>query len=448
MNLTQDMTKGNPLRIIIKFGIPLLIGNMLQQVYNMVDSIIVGKGISVDALAAVGSTGSINFLVLGFVIGLTQGVTILVAQYFGAKDITRLRKSITMSAYLTISLGVLVTIFSCIFAKDLLVFMNTPNNILDNATKYIRIIFVGTLITFAFNFFSGILRAVGDSKSPLIAMIISFFVNVVLDVLFVISFDMGVAGAAYATVIAQVVSAGYCYYRVSNIEELKIKREDWKYDHSLFKKTFKLSLPVALMNAVTAVGVMVLQYFVNGYGSLYVAGYTAGSKIVILLEQISNTFGFAIATFVGQNLGANKIKRIKEGVNKTAVFIIVINIIVAILMFIFGKSILSLMIDKEEIEVIKVAYNYLVITSLFLWTLGLLFVYRCSLQSMGDTLIPMISGIIEFFARIIAIIVLPSIFGFNGVAFSEAAAWVGATILLAGACYYRIHKYQNTIEQV
>lgn len=430
-----DMTHGSHGKMIFLFGLPLLFGNILQQLYNFVDTIVVGRGISLEALAAVGSTGCINFLVLGFIIGLAQGVSILCAQYFGAGEYERVRKSITMSFILCFVVGLLITAISFLSTRWILELLNTPANIIDDATAYIRLIFLASLIPTFYNFYSGILRAVGDSKNPLIAMIIAFIVNTVLDILFVIPLHMGVAGAAYATIIAQAVSMIYCWICTKRISFLKLTKEDWKMDWSLFWKSFSLSMPVALMNSVTACGVMIMQNAINSFGSDYVAGYSTGSKIIILLEQISSTFGFAAGSFVGQNLGAGKVERIKKGVFEINWIVIALNAVSFALMVVFGKSLIRLLIGDESTFVIDIASHCVVFLSSCLIFLGILWIYRCSLQSMGDTLWPMVSGFIEFFARLIAIWLLPSRIGFDGVLMAEILAWI-----CAGAMLYTVYR--------
>lgn len=442
-NITKNMTVGSPAKLILAFAMPLLVGNIFQQLYNMVDTIIVGRYIGVNALAAVGSTGSINFLVLGFVMGLAQGLSILVAQYYGAEDYVNIRKSITMSAYLYFIVGIIVTIISVIFSKQLLLILNTPDNIITEADAYIKIIFAGILVTILFNFFSGILRALGDGKTPLYALFISSAVNIVLDIFFIVILKSGVAGAAYATVIAQFVSSVFCFYKIHKIEIIRIHKSDWKFDFHMFAYSFKLGMPVAFMNSVTAVGVMVIQFVINGYGALYVAAYSAGSKIIIILEQISVTFGSAIATYAGQNLGAGKLKRIKEGVTKINIILLFINIACGVLVIVFGKNILSLFVSASEAEVINIGYEVIVVTNMFLWILGVLWIYRSTLQAIGDTFIPMLSGILEFASRIFFAMLLPGFIGFRGVLFSEVSAWFTASVMLVIAYYYRINKLKN-----
>lgn len=439
--MTKDMTSGNPTKLILGFAVPLLLGNIFQQLYNMVDSIIVGRGIGVDALAAVGATGSINFLVLGFVIGLTTGFSILISQYYGAGDMDEMKRSVTMSVYLSIGATILITAVSVLGARPLLEIMNTPADILEDALAYIIIIFWGIGSTITFNLFSAMLRALGDSRTPLYAMIVSSLVNIGLDIYFVMNLQMGVAGAAYATVIAQILSCLFCFFRILGIKDLHLKKQHWTFHPELLYRLFKLGVPVAFMNSVTAIGVMVLQFVVNGYGSIYVAAYSSANKIMNLVEQPGVTFGLAMATFAGQNLGAKQYERIKLGLNKTIRISTTVNIILAVIMLVFGKQILALMVSGNEVEVIDIAYQYIVICVLALWVLGLLFIYRSSLQGMGDTVIPMISGAVEFITRIIIAVTLPGIIAFHSIGAAEISAWITATLLLMATFYKRINYY-------
>ena len=443
MAKTQDMTTGNPSRLIIGFGLPLLAGNLLQQLYNMVDTIVVGRGVGVNALAAVGATGSINFLVLGFIMGMAQGVSILVSQFFGAGDRCMLRKSITMNIYISIAVCGIMTLLSLFFTRNILILMKTPSDILEDAVSYIQIIFLFMSISYAYNFLSGILRAVGDSKNPVIAMVLACVINIVLDVWFVMGLHMGVSGAAYATIIAQAFSALYCLFSCSRIPEFSLRKEDWKMDTELLKRSFFLSFPVAIMNSITAVGVMVLQTGVNHFGTDYIAGYSAGSKIMVILETVGSTFGFACSTFVGQNLGAGHPDRILKGVNEIALVMTVFHIILGIIMYFSTRWILGMMIGREETTVIEYGFQYMRILYVFLWVLSILWVYRCSLQAMGDTFLPMISGVVEFFSRIIFTMTLPGMIGFDGISFSEISAWCGACCVLIPAFYWRIHKLRK-----
>ncbi|SFU81786.1 putative efflux protein, MATE family [Clostridium sp. DSM 8431] len=439
----QNMTRGNPVKLIINFTLPLLAGNIFQQLYNVVDAVIVGRGVGVDALAAVGATGSLNFLIFGFVLGLTQGLSILVSQYYGGMEYNKVCKAITMSAYLYILIGIIISLASVIYSRVLLEILNTPGSIITDADNYMKIIFGGMIITIFFNTLSGILRALGDGKTPFYSLIIASIINIILDLGFILILDMGVKGAALATVIAQFISSIFCLYKVSKIKIIKIQKKHWRFNEELFVQSFKLGIPVALMNSVTAVGVMILQVVVNGFGEIYVAAYSTASRIIGILEQIGSTAGLAISTYTGQNLGAGKIDRIKEGVKKSNVILVIANFILTVIIFVFGKEILAVFVSSAEVEVINIGYKYEVVTAAGLWVLGLLFIYRSSLQAMGDTFIPMLSGIAELLARIGTVFILVSSLDFIAIPIAEVSAWIVAAGMLAATYYYRVFKLEK-----
>ncbi|OLU36763.1 MATE family efflux transporter [Ileibacterium valens] len=438
-NQVKNMTSGKPLKLIVGFSIPLLFGNILQQMYNFVDTLVVGRGVSMDALAAVGLTGSLNFLVLGFIIGMAQGVSIQCSQFFGSQDFDKLRKAITMSFILNFSVGIILTFLSMSSARMMLAWMNTPETLIADAWAYIEVIFGGILISLSYNFLSGILRALGNSRDPLIAMIIAFFINTILDVVFVMVFDWGVLGAAAATLSAQFFSAIYCFSRVRKIEFLRLNKQDWKWDGELFKQSFLLSLPVALMNSITAVGVIFMQTAINGFGSVYIAAYSVASKILIIFEQVDVSFGAGAGTFAGQNLGAMKIERIRVGVRQINFCLILINLSIYASMLLFGAPLIELMVGNQP-EVIDAAKICIQFLCLFLPFLGILWIYRTSLQSMSDTFWPMLSGILEFAARSIALLILPGWIGFYGVLSAEVSAWILAALMLVVVYKIRIKK--------
>jgi putative MATE family efflux protein len=323
--------------------------------------------------------------------------------------------------------------------------LNTPSNIIKDANCYISIIYAGIIATIFYNLLATILRSLGDSKTPLYVLIISSIVNVVLDIVLVVFIPLGVAGAAIATVISQIVSCILCFEVVRKHEHLQFTREDWAFDTNICKKLILLGIPAALQNSVTAVGGMILQAIVNGYGSVYVAGNTAAMKIMSLAEQPGVTFGYALSTFVGQNLGANRLDRIRLGVRKCIKISTIVNIFISLGLFFFNRQIVSLFIDAKEVEVLDISGLFLVVMSLFIWNLGLLFIYRSSLQGMGNTMIPMISGVLELVIRLGVAISLPLILGFLGICIAEVSAWVGAEILLMIAYYRMIHRLENKL---
>lgn len=436
------MTEGKPLQLIVSFFIPLLLGNVFQQLYNIVDTIVVGKGINDQALAAVGSTGSIHFFIFGFVIGLTNGISILMAQAFGAKEYDRLCRVITMSVVLCFTVAIIMTVISFFGARWFLIRLKTPPEILDNALIYIRIIFIGIIVTVANNMCVSLLRALGDSRTPLIAIAGASLLNLVLDLILIMGFKTGVEGAAYATVFAQFCSVLFCISRLRKIDVLRFKKDHWILDYSLIGKLFKMGIPVAIMNSITAVGGMVLQYFVNILGASYTAAYSACMKLLVFFEQPGMNMGFTISTFAGQNLGAKKVERIGIGLRKCLMISTGINIVLGAFLILIPEKLASIMLSDPEI--IAHSKEFLPIGGMCLWILGFLFIFRSASQGMGHTIIPMLSGILEFALRISVVLIVRKSLGFSGIAISEVSAWTGAAIMLIIYYFYVIsfHKKQ------
>lgn len=446
--MVKDMTVGNPTKLIFSFAMPMLIGNIFQQFYSMADAVIVGRFVGVPALAAIGATGAMNFLVLGFVMGLTTGFSIIVAQFFGCNDEDKLRKSVAMSVYLSIIGTILITILSLVLSKPLLIFMNTPADILEDANKYISIVFAGIIVTIFYNLLSSILRALGDSKTPLYFLIVSSIINIILDLIFVINFSMGVAGAAYATVISQAVSCILCLIYISKKHPiLKLKKNDWHIDYRIINKLLKLGIPTALQTSVTAIGVMVIQSTINNFGSTIVAAYTAAAKVEQLATQPGLTFGLAMATYTGQNLGAGNIERIGIGLKKCIKLSMGFCIIGTILVILFGANLTQLFVSGEQYEVIAASKQYLNIVSVFFFVLGLLFIYRNALQGLGNAFVPLLSGALELLMRVGVALTLSNYIGYTGICLASPIAWIAATILLMVA-YYRTIKNLKYIKAV
>ena len=442
----QDMTSGSPGRLIILFAIPLMLGNICQQLYTMVDTMIVGQVAGVEALAALGAVDFLMWVVTGISTGLTQGFSIQLSQYYGAKDFENLRKSLAHSYRLTAFIAVGVFILSQSFASLVLTGLHTPSNIIGMSLLYLRIIFCGIPATAAYNMFGSALRAMGNSKTPLTAMIIASVLNVSLDILFVAGFGWGVAGAAIATVIAQSFSAVYCFLILRRIDIVHLTRADFMPASGMNARLMKLGIPVVFQNIIIGVGGLVVQYVINGYGFLFVAGFTATNKLYGLLEMAAISYGYAIVTYVGQNLGAGKIDRIRKGVRSSMLLSLLTSLIISAAMFLFGKNILSLFISGEPQQtqqVLAIAFKYLSIMAAMLWVLYFLYVYRSALQGLGDTLMPMVSGMAEFVMRISAALILPHFIGQDGIFFAEIAAWSGATVILCISYYVRMHKYHK-----
>ena len=440
------MTTGNPVKLILFFSIPLLIGNVFQQFYSMVDTIIVGRYVGVQALAAVGVTGSLSFLILGFTFGLTGGFSVIIAQRFGANDEDGLRKSVATSTILSIISTIIITLASMLSGKPVLSLMNTPDDIINDATIYIIIIYAGTCATVFYNMIAGILRSLGDSKTPLYFLILSSILNIILDLFFILNFNMGVRGAAYATVIAQGISGILCLiYALKKYPILRLKKEDWIWDKNFALKHLNVGIPMALQFSITATGVMVLQTALNAFGSTVIAAYTAASKVEQIVTQPGISFGTTMATYCGQNLGAGKYDRIKEGVKKGSIITIMVSIIAAVVLFVFGKSLSTLFISSDQIEALNYSKQYLNTVAIFLPILGMLFIYRNSLQGIGDAFIPMMAGVAELVARVIVAFTFPAFIGYIGICLASPFAWIGATIPMA--IKYRILIKRMLIEK-
>ena len=440
---TKDMTRGNPRQMIISFAIPLMLGNVFQQMYTVMDSVIVGRGIGVEALAALGTSDWLSFTAIGGITGIAQGFSVLIAQRFGAKDEKGMKKTVAMSVWTGAGVTLLFMALFLGNLKTLLNFLRVPENIWQSAYNYLFILLVGLVATALYNISSGILRAMGDSKTPLKAMVTAAVTNIVLDLIFVMVFHWGVEGAGIATVLAQFCSGGICCIQLKKYGVWKMSKEDWKYDFCVVKKLLGLGLPVAFQNIIIGFGGIAIQYVINGFGFLYVAGFTATNKLYGLFELAAVSLGYATSSFVGQNLGAGEYQRIKDGVKISAQLSVVIALAVGAVLLIFGHEILGIFIsptEKQAEEVLKIAYNYLAVMGATLIILYLLHIYRSALQGMGDTVIPMFSGIAEMIMRISIAFFLPFVMGKEGIYFAETGAWLGAMILLIVAYQKKIKK--------
>lgn len=446
--MTKDMTVGSPIKLILMFSLPLLIGNVFQQFYNMVDAIIVGQALGVDALAAVGATGSINFLVLGFVMGITSGFSVLVAQSFGAQDNARLRQTVAMSITLSIFVTVITTIVSVIGARPMLRLMKTPDNILDDAVKYIAVIYWGIVATMAYNMAAGILRALGDSKTPLYFLIVSSILNVILDIVFIVGFKSGVVGAAYATVIAQGVSAILCIiYIIKKFPILHLHREDWAFSFPLARRLFSIGLPMALQFSITAIGVMVLQSAINGFGSTVVGAYTAASKVEQLATQPMQTLGTTMATYCGQNMGAGRYDRIKAGMRSASIIAIATTLFAILVVVLGGNTIVKWFVSNPTQDVMHWAETYLRIIAIFFIFLSFLFLYRNALQGIGLSFIPLMAGVGEFVTRIVVALFLAQN-NYIMICLASPLAWIAAYVLLAVKYYFYNKELKIKIENM
>ena len=440
--MRKDMMIGNPMKIILLFSIPVLLGNLFQQFYNMVDTMIVGQYLGEDALAAVGSTGCIMFLVLGFANGIAQGFGVMVSHAFGAKDFKRLQHYVALSLMLTAIVSAVLSVITVIGSRQLLLWLNTPENIVGLADSYIRVIFGGILCTMAYNVASGILRGIGDSKTPLYFLIFSSALNIVLDIFLIVVVKMGTAGAAYATVISQGVAAVLCFivmFRKHDI--LRTSREDYYWDNQGILRMLSIGIPMALNYSITAIGTMILQSAVNVFGSSTVAAFTAASKVSSIATQTFPTLGIAMATYCGQNLGAGKYKRIYQGMRQAFYLCFVAAAIAALICCCAGPFILKWFISNPSTETMSAAMQYLYAISGFMIPLGWIFIYRNGLQGLDHGFIPMLSGVVELVSRFAVIAVAAKPCGYLGVCFADPAAWLVTGIMLLIA--YLVWKRQT-----
>lgn len=445
MSRTSDMTEGKVSKLILTFFFPMLVTNMLQQVYSIADTAIVGKGLGDDALAAVGNMSSLTFLIIGFSLGLSNGFSVLIAQNFGAKDYAKMRRTTAASIKLAAVITVILTAVSVLFLKSVLKLLRTDSIIMKDSLIYGYIIFGGLAAAIAYNMCSGILRALGDSRTPLTAIIISTVINIFLDAFFIFVLKTGVEGAAAATVLAQIISAAVCFSKLRRLDILRLSREDFSADVRLSADLLKNGIPMALMNSITAVGCMVIQYFVNGLGVAYTSAYSACSRFINMFMQPACTAGFTMSSFTSQNYGAQKYGRIKEALRVCLTISFISYMIFGSVMVFFPRQISALMLNGSE--QIGLAARYLPISGVMLIFVDFLFVFRSGVQGMSYPLIPMCSGILEMALRIGVIIIFVPKIGFTATAWAEAAAWFGA-VLLNGVAFAVILRNKIGSEKV
>ncbi len=439
----KNMTTGKPGKLILAFSLSLVAGNVFQQLYTVVDTMVVGKYLGVSALAALGASDWLNWLMLGVIQGLTQGFGIRMAQEFGAGRMEELKKSVGSAAVLSMLSAVVLVAAGQLFARPVLTLLQTPQEIIGYSLLYLRIMFAGVPIVMLYNLLACILRSMGDSRTPLNAMIVASVINIVLDYLFVLGFEWGIAGAAAATLIAQAVSGVFCFYHIKKIAFLKLSRTDFHLQRELCAKLFMLGLPMAFQNGIIAIGGMIVQFVVNRYGVIFIAGFTATNKLYGLLEIAGTSYGYAMVTYVGQNLGAGRYDRIKSGMRAAMGIAMATSAFIAVCMLVFGKYLLGLFISgtPEVVEqTMRIAYFYLAVMSVCLPVLYVLHVTRSALQGMGNTILPMMSGVAEFVMRTLSVIFLPMLLGEAGIFFAEIAAWLGADVVLVISYFTQMKK--------
>lgn len=448
MSRTKDMTVGNPTKLILTFALPLILTNIGQQLYMIVDASIVGRGIGVKALAAVGATDWTYWVILWTITTMTQGFATFVSRYFGEKDYRKMNQSIANSIYLSAAVAAVLTVLGLVLTRPVLTLLKTPGDILDDSAVYLSTMIAGSLAVAGYNITAAILRALGDGKSPMIAMVIAALLNIGLDLLTVFVFHWGVFGAALASVTAQLIAFFYCLHRILKTEFIKLDKEALRPNLPMLKELLGFGLPLALQYMVINFSGMVLQSTINLQGSIFVAGYTANNKVYGLLECSAISLGFSATTFFSQNFGAKEKQRIHKGMQATIGIGIGMALIIGALMAVFGQPILRLFIDQAEMgsgEALQIAYRYLVTMCSSLIILYLIYAYRSALQSMGSSLPSMISGFTECGARILVAKGLFAWLGQECLYFTEPIAWLGSLLWIMGSYYVLKSRFMRDL---
>ena len=449
--MQKNMTSGSPLSLMVGFVIPIFVGNLFQQLYLMSDTLIVSRLLGVEALAAVGSVSPFSYMVVGFAQGLTMGFTAILSQRFGAGDNEGMRKVYAMSTLLSVLISFLLSIVFTFLSRPMLKLVNTPDNILDMAVEYISIIYIFLIFQVLYNLYAGVLRSLGDSKSPLIFMIISAITNIILDIIAIAVFHMGVGGAALATVFSQGLSALLSFiYIKKKFTILTPSKEEKKYDRSLSKVLLKVGLPGAFQYSITAISCILVQASLNNFGSDSVAAYSVANKIENMVTQFYPALGIGISTFAGQNLGAGKLKRVRKGFRVSVYLNIAYSIFALIICQSFASPMSKLFIDSNTSSPVVIEESILYVTtmSLFFIPLGFIFIFRTGCQGLGSGKIPMISAIIELVARTCTAFSLPYFFGFLGICYSNAVSWISAGFILPIVYLAFMKKLERHYEEI
>ena len=442
--MTKNLTEGNPAKLIVLFTIPLLIGNIFQQFYNMTDMVIVGRTLGVNALAAVGCTGSIIFLVLGFTVGLTSGLSIVTAQRFGSHDEAGVRKSLTIGILITLAVTLVLTTVSVLMARPILELMRTPPEIIEDAHDFVVIIFAGMAASMMFNLLSNTIRALGDSKTPLFFLMFTCALNIILDFTFILVFRSGVAGAALATIISQFIAGSLCIvYIKKRLPILHLSRADWNISGWEVLQCAKMAFPMAFQMSIIAIGAVVLQFALNQLGEISVAAFSTAQKIDAIAMLPMNSFGVTMATYTAQNYGAGKIDRIKKGVLQCSIISVSFSIVVGLVNILAGYQLASLFVGSNAPEVSGLVQTYLIINGSQYFLLAMLFIFRFTLQGLGKGVMPTVAGIMELLMRMFAALILSSYFGFAGACWSGPLAWLGACIPLAIAFFTVMRQFST-----
>lgn len=436
----KDMTIGKPMGLILSFSFPMFGGMLFQQFYSLMDTLIVGRFLGVKALAGVGDTGSITFMIIGFCMGVCSGFAIPISQRFGARDYKDMRRFLAHAVYVCAVLSVVMTLLCSLCCRQMLVAMNTPEDILEYAYDYLLIIFIGIPTNLLYNLFSGAIRALGDSRAPVLFLIVSAFLNIVLDLTLILVIPMGVSGAALATVISQLVSGLLAlFYMLKRVEVLRIQKDEWTFRGYYVRVLLTMGLPMGLQYSITAIGSIVLTTAVNGLGSAYVAAQTAAGRVSNFFGTPYDALGSTMATYGGQNVGAKKLDRLNEGLKCASVIGVAYSVIAFVVMLFFGKSLAGLFVDGAEAEILDAAAQCLVVSTAFYIPLAFVNIIRFLIQGMGYSGLAILAGVLEMIGRALAALVLVPVMGYLGVCFAGPIAWVLADAFLFPA-YFHVRK--------
>ncbi len=445
---TKELTSGSPIKLITFFMLPIFLGNIFQQLYNLVDALIVGRIIGINALAAVGATSPIIFMIISFIFASTQGFTVITAQKFGAREYDLVKKSLAASIVLSAALTIIVTLISAPFSYQMLAFLRTPADIIDMADTYLFIMLVGIFATVFYNLSSNIIRALGDSKTPLYFLIFASILNVFLDIYFIVNLKMGIAGAGWATVLSQAVSTILCLaFMFWKFPILRLKKEDWNVSKDFYMEHLRVGIPMGFQMSVLSIGIIALQFVLNGFGSVAVAAFTTAMRVDQLFTQIYLALGATMAVFAAQNFGAKKLSRIKEGAKASILIAFITSIFSILVLTFFSGDLVALFMSEVDPEVVRLAEIYLHILMIFFFFLGVLLIFRNILQGMGSVMAPLASGIAELIARTACAFIFGHYFGYVGICTATPAAWAAAALVLFIGYKISLIKHVKTIRK-
>lgn len=444
--MAKDMTEGSPARLILFFTLPLIAGNIMQQLYAFIDTLLVGRFLGLEALAAVGCTGSLMFLLLGFVIGLTSGLAIYTGQRYGAKDATGVRESAAACIALSFVIAVFLSIVGFFACRPLLELMHTPEELLDNATGFFSIICGGAVFATSALMAANILRSLGDSKMPTFILGCGIAINIALELLFLLVFGWGVPGAALATVVSWAIATGvFLLYIARRVPELHVRREDWRLSWSFLRAHLAIGLPMGFQATIIAFGAVILQVALNGLGAASVAAYAAAQKVDTIAMMPMMSFGAAMAAYTAQNYGAGKFSRIRTGVRACCRMSVGFSLLAGALVIAAGPYFMTLFVGPEEVEAIRLGQTYFLVNGLTYWILSLLFIFRYTLQGLGQSIVPTIAGVMELVMRATAGLFLVEAMGFLGACLGNPMAWLGSCVPLAIAYVMTVQRLPKEV---